>query len=494
MSATRYELFGEIASGGMGAVYLARAHGAVGFSRLVAIKRLHRQYAADPEVVASFIDEARLAARVIHPNVVPILDVVARDGELLMVMEFVRGDPLSALFRRAKRRGERIPVGVVAAVVAATLHGLHAAHEAVDVDGAPLGIVHRDVSPENVLVSADGVARVVDFGVAKAARRLHQTRDGQVKGKLPYMAPEQLRGQPITRQADVYGAAVVLWECLTGTWLFDGENEAAILAKILEGEVRAPSSVADGIPEALDAVVLRGLSSHPSVRFATAHEMATALEASVTLATTSEVGAWVTANAAETLAERHAQIARAESGAARPDPDQRAILAVLRPEEDAGVDGLSATTEPTSRRAVIASRSLAVLAGGVAISLAGLVATRLGPEPSPGARASTEERDAHRERAVFEPAPTTPPHDGTEAPPRARPSASASAEPAPSAPPAPAARSGSPTTAGSARSPRAVGTTRASSGTSSPPRPDCAVPYTVDPEGVHRYLPECMNR
>ncbi|HEY2366157.1 MAG TPA: serine/threonine-protein kinase, partial [Polyangiaceae bacterium] len=206
----RYALYEEIAAGGMATVHFGRLLGPVGFSRTVAIKRLHPQFAKDPEFVSMFLDEARLAARIRHPNVVPTLDVVATQGELFLVMDYVQGESLSRLIRATRERQQRIPVRYVASIITGALHGLHAAHEAKNERGEPLRIVHRDISPQNVLVGSDGVARVLDFGVAKAAGRFHTTREGNVKGKLPYMSPEQLRGQLVDRQTDVYAAAVCL--------------------------------------------------------------------------------------------------------------------------------------------------------------------------------------------------------------------------------------------------------------------------------------------
>jgi serine/threonine-protein kinase len=276
----RYALYGGIASGGMATVHLGRLLGPVGFSRTVAIKRLHAQYAQDPEFVSMFLDEARLAARIRHPNVVPTLDVVATKGELFLVMEYVPGESLSRLARAARDKKQRIPQRIVSSIMSGVLHGLHAAHEAKSERGEPLGIVHRDVSPQNVLVGTDGVARVLDFGVAKAAGRTQQTREGQIKGKLSYMAPEQLRGAAVSRQSDIYAAGVVLWELLTGERLFSADNEGALLAKVLEGRivppsryVVTPSSVTIG-PDAmrillgLDEVTLRALQSDPEKRYA----------------------------------------------------------------------------------------------------------------------------------------------------------------------------------------------------------------------------------
>ena len=225
-----------------------------------------------------FLDEARLAARIRHPNVVPTLDVVSMSGELFLVMDYVHGEPFSGLLRAARRGEAPVPVDVAAAVVAQALHGLHAAHEAHSDLGEPLGIVHRDVSPQNVIVGIDGNARVLDFGVAKALGRVQTTREGQLKGKLGYLSPEQILGHPVTRASDVFSASVVLWEALAGRRLFAADSEGGVLHRILEGKVEPPSRHAPALAPALDAVVMRGLSVEPADRFDTALAMAEALE------------------------------------------------------------------------------------------------------------------------------------------------------------------------------------------------------------------------
>ena len=319
----RYALYAEIAAGGMATVHFGRLLGPVGFSRTVAIKRLHPQFAKDPEFVSMFLDEARLAARIRHPNVVPTLDVVATNGELFLVMDYVQGESLSRLVRVMRERKTRIPPRIVASIMAGALHGLHAAHEARNERGEPLGIVHRDISPQNVLVGTDGVARVLDFGVAKAAGRIQTTREGQLKGKLAYMAPEQLSGS-VTRQTDVYAAAIVLWEALTAKRLFAGDNEAAILGKVLSSVVQPPSTymvdpsqTVDSATmrgyELIDAVTLRGLDRDPEKRFTTAREMAIALERCIGLASPSDVGEWVELAASDVLHQRAEKIAEIES-------------------------------------------------------------------------------------------------------------------------------------------------------------------------------------
>ena len=308
----RYVLYGEIASGGMATVHFGRLQGAAGFARSVAIKRLHPQYAKDPDFVAMFLDEARLAARISHPNVVPTLDVVSQADELFLVMEYVRGAPLSRLIRALKQRGDRIPPRITAAILSGVLHGLHAAHDAKSETGERLDIVHRDVSPQNILVGTDGIARVLDFGVAKAAGRMQSTREGQLKGKIAYMAPEQITTGIVSRKTDIYAASVVLWEVLTGRRLFSGENEAKVMAVVLDGDVDPPSKLQPTLPDGFDRVVLRGLDKDPAKRFATAREMAAEVESVVGVAPPTEIGEWVEGVAAEELRERARRIEEIE--------------------------------------------------------------------------------------------------------------------------------------------------------------------------------------
>jgi serine/threonine protein kinase len=311
----RYALFDALATGGMATVHYGRLLGPVGFARTVAIKRLHPQYASDPEFVSMFLDEARMCARIRHPNVVPTLDVVTTKGELFLVMEYVQGESLGYLMKVANKKGERIPWKVATSIMAGMLHGLHAAHDAKDEQGVPLELVHRDVSPQNVLVGSDGMARVLDFGIAKAAGRLHVTRENAVKGKLGYMAPEQMAAERVTRQADVYAAAVVLWEALAGRRLFDGESEAIVLSRVIAGEVKPPSSLNPEVPKALDEVVMKGLSRDLDARHKTAKELAQAVER-VGVASLGEVGEWVDHTARPILEKRAARLAAVENGAA----------------------------------------------------------------------------------------------------------------------------------------------------------------------------------
>jgi serine/threonine-protein kinase len=268
-----------------------------------------------------FLDEARLAAHIRHPNVVATLDVLTHEEELYLVMELVRGASLSAA-------AGPVPSPVAARILVDTLRGLAAAHEARDDRGSPLSIVHRDVTPHNVLIGVDGTVRVADFGIAQAEGRLQVTAPGRTKGKLPYMAPEQLRGDRATPLTDLYAAAVVLWEALTGRPLFRGESTGEIFGKVLEGVVRPPSA---HVPAAarLDAVVTRGLSRDPARRFASAGEMAEAIERAEPPATTGEVAAWLASTASPAIAAQAQRIEALASSRSAPPKAHRSVFAAV---------------------------------------------------------------------------------------------------------------------------------------------------------------------
>ncbi len=295
----------------MATVHLGRLVGAAGFARTVAIKRLRANYARDPKFVRMFIDEARLSSRIRHPNVAATIDVVSDGDELLLVLEYVHGESLSRLLSQDESRAPIDPRVAVAVAVGA-LHGLHAAHEARSERGEPLEIIHRDVSPQNILLGDDGVPRVVDFGIAKAAGRMQRTDSGHVKGKPKYMAPEQLQGDdtPIDRRVDVFSMGSVLWEMLTGRPLFDHPTFMGAIAQVLRKPIVPPHDLADGVGEALSAVVMRALSRDLGERYATALELAVALEeaAGRGVATQHTLSSWVQDRAAPVLAERQAII------------------------------------------------------------------------------------------------------------------------------------------------------------------------------------------
>ncbi len=329
----RYEIHREIARGGMAAVHLARLVGARGFSRAVAVKRALPHLVRDPDFVEMFLDEVRIASRIQHTNVVSTIDVLKSGEELILVMDYVHGESLARLMQATAHLGGGLPAPLAAAIVLDALNGLHAAHEATDERGRPLHVVHRDVSPANILVGQDGIARLADFGIAKAAGRVHMTRDCSVKGKFAYMAPEQVRGEPVTRRTDVYAASVVLWELLTGKRLFLGRTHAETVQRALFEPIPRVITYAPSVGAELDAVVMKGLCRDPEGRYQTAREMVRDLEACVPGIHRSEVGLWVENMARSTLAARAALIVAIEGDrAGRLDAeDDAADVTLIRP-------------------------------------------------------------------------------------------------------------------------------------------------------------------
>lgn len=271
----RYELLAQIASGGMGSVLLARLGGAGGFERSFALKVMHPDLMGNPEFVRMLLEEARLAARIHHPNVVPTIDVGEHENFYYVVMDYVDGFPLTRLLEGAPFSPKE-RVRLVCRALLDALSGLSAAHTLRGDDGAVLGIVHRDVSPQNILVGTDGVGRLTDFGVAVATSQLALTPDS-LRGKPSYLAPEQARGEPLDQRADLFALGVILWEALTGRRLFVAETELATVQKVLNAPIPSPADYAD-VPAALANVCLRALEREPRLRFATAREMFSELE------------------------------------------------------------------------------------------------------------------------------------------------------------------------------------------------------------------------
>jgi serine/threonine protein kinase len=265
----RYELIHRLAHGGMATVYLGRAKGKAGFEKVVAVKVIHPHLANEAEFVGMFLDEARIAARLHHPHVVEILDLGETDGAYFMVMEFIEGENLSALVRALE--GERLPIAVTLQIVADTLEGLNAAHELRDADGRPYKLVHRDVSPHNVLINLDGWAKVGDFGIMKAAGKASNTKTGELRGKLAYMSPEQARGVAVDHRTDLFAVGVITWELLTGKRLFACPTEAATLEQVmackvprLDASVIESSELRDGLQSLLDRVLAADPEQRPS--------------------------------------------------------------------------------------------------------------------------------------------------------------------------------------------------------------------------------------
>ncbi len=463
----RYAVYGEIASGGMATVHIARRVEPGSAPRTVAIKRTHPHLARDPDFALMFLDEARVASRIRHPNVVETIDVLDGPDELALVMEYVRGESVWKLARLARERGERLPVRIAASIVVGALHGLHAAHEATDERGEPLKIVHRDVSPQNILVGTDGVARLVDFGIAKAVGRLHSTRDSSVKGKYAYMAPEQVRGDAVSRLTDVYAAAIVFWELLTGERLFAGKTEAETIHKCLVGRVQPPSHFCPDLPPELDEILRKALSREQARRYQTAKQLAGDIEAVVPAVDASEVGAWVEHLAGESLAARAGEIeeiAEGESGDA-------ATAVMVGPASQTSPRGVAVTAAP--RAPARGPRSL-MMSGLVVAALVAAGALTLGARRRPAEAASAP--------AVTSLAPTTE-------------SAAAPTTPEPATSIAVAAASAPTPTPPSTASASAPASRPAPHAGPRPPRPKraaCNPPYSIDSQGRQIFKPECM--
>jgi eukaryotic-like serine/threonine-protein kinase len=268
-----YTLLSRLGHGGMAEVFLARKAGPGGFSKLVVIKRILPHLSREPEFVQMFLDEARLAARLEHPNVVQIFDMGQQDGAYFLAMEYLGGETVSGMARRAKNTNSPLGASISARVIAEACEGLHYAHEFKEIDGTPLGIVHRDASPQNIFVTYDGRVKVLDFGVAKVATKLAQTRTGTVKGKISYMSPEQCRGDPLDRRSDIFALGIVLFEMVAGRRMFKEDNEFSMLKKIGSGDFPRPIQLAVDAPRGLMAVCERAMAVDPKDRYATAREM-----------------------------------------------------------------------------------------------------------------------------------------------------------------------------------------------------------------------------
>ncbi|MEM7609901.1 MAG: serine/threonine-protein kinase [Myxococcota bacterium] len=271
-----YEVIRHVSSGGMASLYLARRKGAAGFSKPVAVKVVHPHLAREKKFIRMFLDEAQLAARIQHPNVVSVEELVEANGTYLMVMEYVHGCALFDLIKTLAEGRRRLSVDLVAWLGAQIADGLHAAHELRDDAGQLLNVVHRDVSPQNILLSAAGYPKLIDFGIAKSRAQSQATRTGVLRGKLGYMSPEQAGAQPLDRRTDVYALGIVLWECLTSRRLFKGKNEIEQLDLVRSPKVRPPSEYAD-VPKAVEDVVMDALKPRPSDRIASAAALRTRL-------------------------------------------------------------------------------------------------------------------------------------------------------------------------------------------------------------------------
>lgn len=497
----------------MATVHFGRLLGGAGFARTVAIKRVHPKHLKSESMIASLVDEARLASRIQHPNVVPTLDVFFAEGELFVVMEFVMGETLARL--SPLRAGEpepgapdAVPIAVTASIGVGMLHGLHAAHEAKNELGQPLHIVHRDVSPQNVLVGIDGLARVLDFGIATASTaRLTSTQSGQVKGKPRYMAPEQLRGEKVTRRTDVYAAGVVLWEVFANRRLYEREIDAALALS-----EKTPAPPAEGfnplVTPPIDAVLRKAMAHDPADRYDDAESFAIALEDATEVATPRRVGEWLRFVAEASLHERAAQIAEIEAGGANSVAELQAVVSrsagasaivTNAPQVDA-VASTSDTTRTTSTivtsqpESVRARRrpfglGVALLALGAGAAVAVAVAVVHTPESVRVAAAPEEGEPESSEGAVLSVVA------GEHKPSRETERTLASTEAHSSETPSVASSAPAPLDVRTRlTAPKPMGSAQASAA-ARPPQPPgagCSPPFVIDKNGVQRFKPECL--
>jgi serine/threonine-protein kinase len=389
----RYELLCPIADGGMASVWLARQRGKRGFERLLALKTIRPDFADDAHFRQMFLDEARIASRIEHPNVARIHDLGEEEGVLYIAMEYVDGDSLSALSRACRRKNVELPAGVVLRVLADACAGLHEAHEARGADGEILGIVHRDVTPQNVLVSTKGVAKLIDFGIAKAGSRAgEETSAGVVKGKFKYMAPEQAFGGAIDRRADVWAVGATLYHLLSGRPPYEGENPLDTLRLLVSGQ--PPEALPDSVHPAVAAVVRKALTRAPDERYATAAELREAIEDAMIEAmvptSVADVAAFVALHVPERAEGRREAIVAALAAEAERmrvdtllDPTgehscvvthSRCQLVAPRTSSDA------APTRPRLRRGAVAAATL-IAAAGIAVTGASFAVLHRTPRP-----------------------------------------------------------------------------------------------------------------
>ncbi|MFO0682885.1 MAG: protein kinase [Sandaracinus sp.] len=399
-----YVVLAELARGGMGRVYLARKSGQAGFARLFAIKVMSHQLEDDREALSMLLDEAHIASRLHHPNVVSVVDIGSEDGSYYLVMDYVEGGSLHALLRR--HRGAR-PARLLVPIVLEALHGLHAVHSLTDPEGVPYGVVHRDISPHNLLVGVDGGCRVIDFGIAKATARFTDTQAGVHKGKLAYMAPEQMRGEPdLDRRVDVWATGVTLYVALTGHHPFRAENDASTIHNVIGGTIPLPSTF--GAPLALDRVVMRALERDREARWPTAQAFGDALRevalAEGLLGAPAEVAAWVQETLGDELSKRRRLIA------ATADPPTRSgtvALPRLWSTPDTTGSRNAAAPAPTSSPPPARARMVPWIAAailGVALGTLALVWSKESPPAEEGAAPTAEPT---REASTAEPGPAT---------------------------------------------------------------------------------------
>ncbi len=423
-----YQILLPIASGGMGVVYLARKRGAGGFEREVALKLTHVFLREQPEFAAQLVEEAKIASRIIHPNVVQVLDVEDDPYGVFLVMQYVEGDTLGAMMQAATAEGARVPTDIGLRVLCDALAGLHAAHELRDGTGGSAGVVHRDFTPQNILVGLDGVSRLTDFGVAKAATRAGgATRTGVVKGKTAYMAPEQVRAQPLDRRCDVWSAGVVAWELFAGRRMHEpGTDPSALLLRIATEPPPRLRSIRPDIPREVDEAVAWALAHTRERRCPTAEQFRTRLLSACggasAAAEPSAVGRYVERIAGAKLEERRARALAASrdattGGGTRGEGDgpqgqvQATRSAAPAVEESLVSAAVPRPPAPPSRRRWLLAVEASVVGAAIVVLVAGVRRASL-PAASSSAAAGTPSSMA----PTATPAPAPPPDTATAAP------------------------------------------------------------------------------
>ncbi len=389
----RYRILTRIASGGMGAVFLAETDRVPGSPpQRVALKVLHSHLGDDEEITTRFVDEGRVAGRIVHPNVVQVLDAGRTEQHAFMALQYVHGDTLSGLLRACTARGTAFPLPIAAAIAIDFLEGLHAAHQSVDDAGNTIGLVHRDVSPQNILVGVDGRTFVTDFGVAKVRDRIRATRSGSMIGKTGYMAPEQVAGGIVSAKTDLYAAGIVLWECLAGAKLFDG-LEAQIQAAVTRKPPPAVRTRRPEVPELVDELVRELLQHAPDRRPENAHVVAERVAKALPRASREEVAAWVSELVGPKLEERErrvqASLHAAHEGSFDEASEPSALDAARAMQADyvetKADEAVAAPVRSAKRRTWMAAAAAAIVVVGTVFSIAGLAH---GPRDMAGASPS----------------------------------------------------------------------------------------------------------
>jgi len=355
----KHRVIAKLATGGMATVYLARLSGPGGFENLVVIKRMLPHLAEDPRFRDMFVDEARTVAQLRHPNVVRTFELFEEGKEVLLVMEYLEGEPLQRLARAMSSQQQRLSIPIVCYIAAEAAAGLNAAHELTDEDGRPLGIVHRDVSPQNLFVGYDGSVKVIDFGIAKSIDRTNHTTTGEIKGKFAYMSPEHASAAPVTRKTDIFALGVILWELLTGRRLFARPNQMSTLRAVADELTPPPSEIVPGLPPELDAICARCLAKDPAERYETMadlrRDLTAVMRAHASGDPQSELALWMQQLFEKSITDRR-MLVRASR--------ERTVSAIARPPAPSSETAAN-SERPTALARVPGSRRVVLAIGAV---------------------------------------------------------------------------------------------------------------------------------